>query len=155
MPIPSPLVAILRRHRIEEPYQGPLCFPNDKGEAFTKNGHFEDVLRAALRRVGLPQIRVHDLRHVHAAHFLMAGGSIFDLQKNLGHHSVAFTAQIYGHLSQDHRVRESDRLSGLFEAPPTAKVLPFEAPASDKRPDSAPADSETATAPAIARPITK
>jgi hypothetical protein len=53
----------------------------------------------------------------------MAGGSLFDLQKNLGHHSVAFTAQTYGHLSQDHRVRESDRLSGLFEVPAVAKLV--------------------------------
>jgi hypothetical protein len=54
----------------------------------------------------------------------MAGGSIYDLQRNLGHHSVAFTAAVYGHLSQDHRVKESDRPSGPFEAPAPAKVLP-------------------------------
>ncbi len=48
------------------------------------------------------------------------------LQKNLGHHSVSFTADGYEHLSQDHPVQESDRLSGLFAAPPAAKVLPFE-----------------------------
>jgi integrase len=126
VPLPSPLVAILRRHKIDEPYQGELVFPNDRGEAYTKNGKLEDVLRAALARVGLAQIRIHDLRHVYATHFLMAGGSIFDLQRNLGHHSVAFTAQVYGHLSQDHRVRESDRLAGLFDAPAPAKVLPFQ-----------------------------
>jgi integrase len=123
--VPSPLVAILKRHKLDEPYRGELVFPNDRGEAYTKNGKLEDVLHAALARVGLPQIRVHDLRHVYASHFVMAGGSIFDLQRNLGHHSVAFTAEVYGHLSQDHRVRESDRLAGLFDAPAAAKVLPF------------------------------
>jgi integrase len=126
VPLPSPLVDVLRRHRLDEPYQGELVFPNDRGEAYTKNGKLEDVLHAALARVGLPQIRVHDLRHVYASHFVMAGGSIFDLQRNLGHHSVAFTAAVYGHLSQDHRVRESDRFAGLFDAPAVAKVLPFE-----------------------------
>ena len=125
VPLPSRLVAILKRHRLDEPYQGELVFPNDRGEAFTKNGKLEDVLHAALGHAGLRQIRIHDLRHVYAAHFVMAGGSIFDLQRNLGHHSVAFTAQVYGHLSQDHRVRESDRLSGLFDAPAGSKVLPF------------------------------
>ena len=99
-------------------------FPNDRGELYT-NGKLEDVLRAALTKVGLRRIRLHDLRHVYGAHFVMADGSIYDLQRNLGHHSVAFTAQVYGHLSQDHRVKESDRLSGLFEAPPPAKVIQF------------------------------
>lgn len=75
--------------------------------------------------VGLRSIRLHDLRHVYAAHFLMAGGSLYDLQKNLGHHSVAFPAAVYGHLSQDHRVRESDRLSERFAVVAQAKVLAF------------------------------
>jgi hypothetical protein len=61
----------------------------------------------------------------------MAGGSVYDLQRNLGHHAVSFTADVYGHLSQDHRVKESDRLSGLFEAPEPAKVLPFKRAARD------------------------
>ncbi len=135
VPIPPPLVAILRRHRLEEPYQGELVFPNDRGEAYTKNTHLEHVLRAALARIGLPQIRLHDLRHVYASHFLMAGGNIYDLQKNLGHHSSDFTTDVYGHLSADHRVKESDRLAGLFDVPAPAKVLPFE-----KRADSASAD---------------
>jgi integrase len=138
VPIPPPLVDILRRHRIEEPYQGELVFPNDAGEAYTKNSKLEDVLRAALKRVGLPQIRIHDLRHVYASHWLMAGGSLADLKRNLGHHSVAFTDAVYGHLSADHRVKESDRLAGLFEAPPPAKVLQF----SGKDADSTRAVSE-------------
>ena len=105
-----------------------IVFPNDAGQMFTKSGKWEDILRAALDTIGLPRIRIHDLRHVYASHFIMAGGSIFDLQKNLGHHSVAFTAAVYGHLAEDHRVKESDRLSGLFVAPPDteAKVLPFD-----------------------------
>ena len=127
VPIPAALVVILKAHQLAEPFQGEIVFPNDRGEMFTKNGRLEEILRAALTAVGLPSIRLHDLRHVYAAHFLMAGGSLFDLQKNLGHHSVAFTAAVYGHLSQDHRVKESDRLSGLFDPPRDATVLPFAA----------------------------
>jgi integrase len=125
VPLPSPLVSILKAHKLAEPYQGEIVFPNDRGGMYTKNGKLEDVLRAALASIGHRRIRLHDLRHVHAAHFLMVGGSLYDLQRNLGHHSVAFTASVYGHLSQDHRVKEADRLAGLFEVPPEAKVLPF------------------------------
>lgn len=125
VPLPSVLVDVLRHHRRDEPYQGELVFPNDRGELYTKNGKLEDVLHVALARLGLRRIRLHDLRHVYGSHFVMAGGSIYDLQRNLGHHSVAFTAQVYGHLSQDHRVKEADRLTGLFDAPAPAKVIPF------------------------------
>jgi integrase len=126
VPIPSRLADILRAHKLAEPHGGEVVFPNDRGEMYTKNGGFEDTLRDALKAIGHRHIRVHDLRHVYASHFVMAGGSIYDLQKNLGHHSVAFTAEIYGHLSADHRVQEADRLS--FEAPAEGKVIAFEAP---------------------------
>ena len=124
VPIPAKLATILEEHKLAEPWQGEIVFPNEQGEMYTKNGHLEDVLRAGLDHIGHRWIRLHDLRHVYASHFVMSGGSIYDLQKNLGHHSVAFTADIYGHLSKDHRVREVDRLS--FEAPAAAKVLAFD-----------------------------
>jgi len=127
VPIPGALLAILRTHRIAEPFQGEVVFPNNNGEMLSPNGKLQDLLRIALTAIGLARIRLHDLRHVHASHFLMAGGNIYDLQKNLGHHSVAFTAAVYGHLSADHRVRESDRLS--FDAPELGRLLPFEAAA--------------------------
>jgi integrase len=122
-PMPARLAATLKAHKLAEPFQGEIVFPNDRGEMYTKNGKLEDVLRAALLTMKHRRIRLHDLRHVYASHFVMAGGSIYDLQKNLGHHSVAFTADIYGHLSADHQVREADRLR--FTAPAPAKVMPF------------------------------
>jgi hypothetical protein len=54
----------------------------------------------------------------------MSGGNLYDLQKNLGHHSVAFTAEVYGHLSEDHRVRESARISYL-QPRTEGRVVPF------------------------------
>jgi hypothetical protein len=105
-------------------------FPDDEtGAMVSQNATFpQAALWAALKLVGLPRIRVHDLRHQCVAAFLMAGGSIFDASKNLGHASVAFTAAVYGHLSGDHRVAESDRLCFTIPAETTAKVLPFQSP---------------------------
>jgi len=116
--------------RTPEPWGGHVVFPNDRGDMYTKNGKLEDTLRDALAAIGHRRIRLHDLRHVYASHFVtMAGGSVYDLQKNLGHHSVAFTAEIYGHLSADHRVQEADRLS--FDAPIATQgiVIDFAKPA--------------------------
>jgi integrase len=101
-------------------------FPADDGGIASRNSKPENVLRAALDTMKHPHIRIHDLRHVYASSFVMAGGSVYDLQKNLGHHSVAFTAEVYGHLSADHRVREADRLA--FDAPPEAEGKVIELP---------------------------
>jgi integrase len=53
-------------------------------------------------------MRVHDLRHAHASLWLMAGGSIADVQRNLGHSTPVLTTETYGHIAEDHRVREAD-----------------------------------------------
>jgi integrase len=49
----------------------------------------------------LNQIRVHDLRHTFASQFMMNGGSMFDLQKILGHTDIKMTLR-YAHFSPDH-----------------------------------------------------
>jgi integrase len=100
--------------RLAAPWHGgqhDLVFPNDEGEMWSRNARMCEVLWKACDNCNLPRIRVHDLRHCYAAFHLMAGGNLYDLQKNLGHHSVAFTADIYGNLSEDHRTREALRVS--------------------------------------------
>ncbi len=131
MPIPAELIPILKAWRVRAPWGcDGLVFPDDAtGAMVSKNATFPQVaLRTALARAGLRRIRLHDLRHQSVAAFLMAGGSIYDASKNLGHASVAFTAAVYGHLSGDHRVAESDRLSFKIPADTTGIVLPFESP---------------------------
>ena len=74
-------------------------------------GKLEIVLRRALERSKLPRIRVHDLRHVFASHFVMGGGDIFTLQKILGHSTPQLTSDFYAHLSPKHLAGEGDRVS--------------------------------------------
>ena len=51
-----------------------------------------------LKKSGLQDIHFHDLRHTFASHFMMNGGSITDLQRILGHCTLALT-QRYAHFS--------------------------------------------------------
>ena len=121
---------ILQEHKLADPWKGGpslLAFPNNSGEMWSKSARLRDVLWLACDRCKLPRIRVHDLRHTYAAFYLMSSGNLYDLQKNLGHHSVAFTAEVYGHLSADHRIREAARVS--YPVPPEkANVVSFKAP---------------------------
>lgn len=125
VPIPPELVPILADHRLRCPHKGELVFPNDAGEMMTRNVRLHEVLQAALTRAELPPVNMREsrnfLRHTFASHFVMAGGSVFDLQKTLGHSSVQITAEEYSHLSADHRIREAARVS--FPEPDGGKVV--------------------------------
>jgi integrase len=63
--------------------------------------HPEAVSKLFENRVGrgdLPKIRLHDLRHSHCAHLVAAGLNVKLISTRLGHASVAFTLDRYGHL---------------------------------------------------------
>lgn len=63
--------------------------------------HPESVARIFTRlavRSGQPPIRFHDLRHSHVAHLIEAGVDPLTISRRLGHASVAFTLDRYGHL---------------------------------------------------------
>lgn len=49
-------------------------------------------------RTDVPRIRFHDLRHTHATIMLMAGIPPKVVSERLGHASVAFTMDVYGHV---------------------------------------------------------
>ena len=55
----------------------------------------------AKKRAGLSDVHFHDLRHTAASRIVMAGGTLYDVTKHLGHQSSAM-AERYAHLSPDH-----------------------------------------------------
>jgi len=123
VPIPAELVPILKQHRLADPWKGELVFPNEEGgTCFSKNSKPGKVLELALRRCGLPRIRVHDLRHVFASYFVMGGGDIFTLQRILGHSTPQITSDTYAHLAPGHLAGQGDRVSFPVPASPANVV---------------------------------
>ena len=53
---------------------------------------------AATAAIGVPRLRVHDLRHTAASVWLAAGADAKVVQRILGHASAAMTMDVYGHL---------------------------------------------------------
>ena len=53
--------------------------------------------RNLLRRNNLPAFRFHDLRHSYAVLSLLTGANLKMLSSQLGHATVAFTLDVYGH----------------------------------------------------------
>ena len=55
---------------------------------------------SARKRAGLPDLRVHDLRHSFASFLVNAGRSLYEVQELLGHADIRTTSR-YAHLSRD------------------------------------------------------
>ena len=66
------------------------------GPPRTRN--FRRVWLTATAAAGVPGLRVHDLRHTHAAVLISAGRPLTAIQRRLGHSSIAVTSDLYGHL---------------------------------------------------------
>lgn len=49
-------------------------------------------------KAGLDGLRIHDLRHTHAAHLIAGGVPLTGVQRRLGHSSITVTSDLYGHL---------------------------------------------------------
>lgn len=60
-----------------------------------------------LEKAGLEKKRIHDTRHSYASHFVMNGGSLYDLKAILGHSDFK-TTEKYAHFSKEHLVRSKD-----------------------------------------------
>ena len=67
--------------------------------------------RAARVAAGVPDVRVHDLRHTAASLWLAAGADPKVVQRVLGHATAAMTMDLYGHLV-DASLWQATRLIG-------------------------------------------
>ena len=63
----------------------------------SKSGMRSEFKRATARS-GLPEIRIHDLRHSHASMLIDMKFSIKEISDRLGHESPETTWKVYAHL---------------------------------------------------------
>ncbi len=73
-----------------------FCQPN--GKPLHAHNVVRRDFRSVTKRVRLPRIRFHDLRHTHATHLLRQGVHPKVVQERLGHSTPAFTLAIYSHV---------------------------------------------------------
>lgn len=113
------VVALLKKHRAQQLRDrlraGPLwqdsgfVFCNEAGEHLSPNTVYHNFKRLAAS-IGLPDARLHDLRHSYAVAALRAGDDIKTVQGNLGHHAAAFTLDVYGHVTEEMKQASADRM---------------------------------------------
>lgn len=102
-------IKVLKRHRINqnevilryENYQASkdgLIFHQHDGR-WLRTNVVRDYFKKVCKRVGLPILSPHALRHSHAVHLLEAGANIKYVSERLGHASVKVTADTYLHVT--------------------------------------------------------
>ena len=79
--------------------------PDSLGRAFER----------AVARLDLPRIRLHDLRHSHAVHLLAAGQNPRLVSERLGHASVGFTLDVYGHVMDGQQADAAAAVAALVD----------------------------------------
>jgi integrase len=83
------------------------------------------VFYRVIEKAGLRKIRLHDLRHTYATLRITKGDNVADVSKQLGHHSVKFTMDIYYHWIPGGNKNEID---GLDDVDTSATIRTLSAP---------------------------
>ena len=113
------VVEVLKKHRTQQRLDqlraGPMwqetgfVFCNEIGERLSPNTVYHNYKRL-VASIGIPEARLHDLRHSYAVAALRAGDDIKTVQGNLGHHAAAFTLDVYGHVTEEMKKASADRM---------------------------------------------
>ena len=86
-----------------------LVFTNELGEHLSPKSVYNHFKKLA-GEIGLPNARFHDLRHSYAVAALQSGDDIKTVQENLGHHTAAFTLDVYGHVTEKMKRDSANRM---------------------------------------------
>ena len=133
MTLPAVAVAALRRHQATQAEEKAIAGNCWKGNTWnlvftSKVGTPLDARRvlskfqSLLAAAGLPRLRLHDLRHSAVAILIAQGVHPRAISELLGHCSVAFTMQVYGHLMEETKRETADKTEAALN-PVATKLL--------------------------------
>jgi len=91
-----------------------LVFTNEYGGHLAAHTVYMNFKRL-VASIGIPDTRVHDLRHTFAMLSLQNGDDVKTVQENLGHATASFTLDKYGHVYERMRKESADRMDAYIE----------------------------------------
>ncbi|APD09723.1 tyrosine-type recombinase/integrase [Thermus brockianus] len=109
VPIPPTTLERLRAYResvqglSEEEARRSWLFPGRDPSQPVHPDAPDHFLRRLLARLGLPQVRVHDLRHTYGSLLLAQGAPVELVAERMGHANPNITLGIYRHLLEEER----------------------------------------------------
>lgn len=111
-------IAILERRK--ETASSVFVFPSHG-----KSGHLQEPFKGwqrILKRAGIEDCRLHDLRHTLASYQSMSGAPESVIGKTLGHQSIETTRK-YTHMAQNTVLESVEKAVALMKAPVAKKVV--------------------------------
>jgi integrase len=117
-------VTALRRHRVTQAeyrlMAGPKWIDNELVFTMPDGRAWHPAVSQAFDRlvaasVGLPRITFHGLRHSHTTHLLASGQNPKLVSARLGHASVAFTLERYGHVMPGQQAAAAAAVAALVD----------------------------------------
>ena len=92
-----------------------LVFTNEHGQHLSMCAIYSRF-KAVVKLIGIPEMRFHDLRHTYATLAIQNGVDYKTLSATLGHATVAFTMDRYGHVSEAMRQDSANRMQAYIES---------------------------------------
>lgn len=90
-----------------------LVFSSRFGTPF-EGAYVLDCLHQVLKEAGLPDQRLHDLRHACASLLLLQGEDLRTIMAVLGHNPIKTTADIYTHILPSVKRQAADRMNDIL-----------------------------------------
>ena len=91
-----------------------LVFTNEIGELISYRTVY-DCFKRIVATIGCPNTRFHDLRHTYAVASIRSGDDPKTVQGNLGHATVAFTLDVYGHFTEQMKRDSAARMEAYIK----------------------------------------
>lgn len=112
-PVTLPLTALQVLEKHIQTVDDGLIFTTSTGKPISARNvlrHF----KAVIKKLDLPDIRFHDLRHTHASLLLMAGTNPKVVQERLGHSQISLTLDTYSHVVPSLQEEAADKMERIL-----------------------------------------
>ncbi|HBF5909291.1 TPA: site-specific integrase [Clostridioides difficile] len=123
VPIPRNILVKLKRHKIQQTEQRLLLgdayinnnyvICNDTGLALNNNRPGK-ILDSLLKKLNIPKIKFHALRHTYATRLFEAGVPPKTVQMLMGHYDISITMDIYTHVMHNTKQDAVDKINDIF-----------------------------------------
>ena len=121
MPLSAPACQLLHEMRVQAGDEAVYLFPARNGG---HRPHIDSAWIALRTAAGVPDLRLHDLRHSFASMLASSGFSLPLIGTLLGHSTPVTTAR-YAHLFDDVQRTAVERVGAIVEHRNSAEVVPL------------------------------
>jgi integrase len=107
--LPPEIVSVLEDWQIDSAPTREIVFPSRVG-GYHKASDFGVGWATLLKKAGVPHVRFHSLRHLHATYLLEAGVHAKVVSERLGHTNIGITLDLYSHVTAPLQQQAADTI---------------------------------------------